>query len=50
MPLNARNCEEMMMTLNVELRINDNSERQNEDATLNIKMWMTTLNVGTEKR
>ena len=27
-----------MMALNVELRINDNSECQNENATLNVKM------------
>ena len=27
-----------MMTLNVELKTNDGSERQTEDATLNVKM------------
>ena len=37
MALNARNGEHMM-TLNVELRTNDGSERQTKDATLNVQL------------
>ena len=41
-------CEEMMTTLNVELRKNDGFERQTENATLNVKMGMTALNTNCE--